>query len=382
MKTNISLIRGGLTIFNIAGLALLTFALLNMFGMMEESRKTIRLVDPEDFSMPTDTPRSVPNRYQNVIRDLYRTKPVPRVEPVQTQKEPELPVLDGGPLRDWEIIGVILSEEGRKFATIQEKTANPTGSSITGRRTSTSSRLTGSSGRTSSRSTSGRGRTTSRSRTPSRLPAQSQSRTRYIEQGQIFRVDENNYEVVGIDHTPKQVVYRHNGRSYTLQTEDVLDPVISEIDGGLVLRGYSPEELEALGLEGGKVPGRGIQSPQAIPKDSRGAIKNGKGQDVSGGSATKASTPATPNNSRVNTGRTPARPQPTRSGLGGNSQGQRGKQVRPSNRGAGLSNETPAQKQSRKQLEATLGIDLEKNPEGAIRQLEGLKTPGPRSRDQ
>ena len=85
MKTNISLIRGGLTIFNIAGLALLTFALLNMFGMMEESRKTIRLVDPEDFSMPTDTPRSVPNRYQNVIRDLYRTKPVPRVEPVQTQ---------------------------------------------------------------------------------------------------------------------------------------------------------------------------------------------------------------------------------------------------------------------------------------------------------
>ncbi len=377
MKINISLIRGGLTIFNIAGLALLTYALLNMFGMTEENRKTIRLVDPEDFSMPADTPRAVPNRYQNVIRDLYRTKPVPRVEPVQTQTEPELPVLDGGPLRDWKITGVILSDEGRKFATIQENSANPVGASVAGRRTTTSSRLRGTSGRTSSRSTSARGRTSSRSRAPSRLPAQSQSRVRYIEQGQMFRVDENTYEVVGIAHTPKQVTYRHNGRSYTLQTEDVLDPVISEIDGGLVLKGFSPEELEALGLGGGQVPGRGSQTPQAIPTDSRGAIKNGKGQDVSGSADSSAKGQVNPNRTPVQT-----RPQPTRSRLGGNSQGQRGQQVRPSNRGSGLSNETSAQKQSRKQLEATLGIDLEKNPEGAIRQLEALKKPGPRSREQ
>ena len=130
MKFNISMIRGGLTIFNLAGLALLTYALLNMFGMMEEDRKTIRLVDPEDFAMPADTPRPVSNRYTNVIRDLYRTKPAPRVEPVQTQQEPELPVLDGGPLREWSITGVILSEEGRRFATLQEKTANPVGTKI------------------------------------------------------------------------------------------------------------------------------------------------------------------------------------------------------------------------------------------------------------
>ena len=381
MKFNISMIRGGLTIFNLAGLALLTYALLNMFGMMEEDRKTIRLVDPEDFAMPADTPRPVSNRYTNVIRDLYRTKPAPRVEPVQTQQEPELPVLDGGPLREWSITGVILSEEGRRFATLQEKTANPVGTSVSGRRTATSSRLRGTSGRT----TTSRGRTSSRSRTPSRLPAQSQSRVRYIEQGKQFRVDENTYEVVDITHTPKQVVYRHNGRSYTLQTEDVLDPVINEVDGGLVLKGYSPEELEALGMGGNQVPGRGAAQPQSIPTDSRGAIKNGRGQDVSGGKSGTTTRPGATANPATSGRPTPqARPQPASRSRLGNTQNQRGRgqQVTPSNRGNGLSNETKEQKQSRKQLEATLGIDLEKDPQGAIRQLEGLGNPRPNSRDQ
>ena len=373
MKFNIGLIRGGLTLFNLTGLALLTYALLNMFGMIEEDQKTIRLADPADYAMPADAPRPVSNRYTSVIRDLYRKKPAPPVAPVQAQTEPELPVLDGGPLRDWSITGVILSEEGRKFATLQEKSANPVGTNVAGRRTATSSRLRGTSGRTSSRTTSSRGRTSSRSRTPSRLPAQSQSRTRYIEQGKQFRVDENTYEVVDITHTPKQVTYRHNGRSYTLQTADVLDPVIDEVDGGLVLRGFSPEELEALGLGGNQIPGRGAQQPTGIPTDSRGAIKNGKGQDVSAGKSGTAK-PGTTGQNPPGRPNPQARPQPaSRSGLGTpQNQRGRGQQVRPSTRGNGLSTETKEQKQSRKQLEATLGIDLEKDPEGAIRQLEGL----------
>lgn len=375
MKFNIGLIRGGLTLFNLVGLALLTYALLNMFGMMEEDKKTIRLADPGDFAMPADTPRPVSNRYTSVIRDLYRTKPAPPVAPIQTQKEPELPVLDGGPLRDWRITGVILSEEGRKFATLQEKSANPVGTNVTGRRTSTSSRLRGTSGRTTSRTTSSRARTSSRSRTPSRLPTQSQSRMRYIEQGKQFRVDENTYEVVDISHTPKQVTYRHNGKSYTLQTEDILDPVINEVDGGLVLKGYSPEELEALGLGGSQIPGRGAQQPAGIPTDSRGAIKNGKGQDVSGGKAGSETKPGTTAGQNTPGRANPqTRPQPASRSRLGNTQNQRtnGQQVRPSTRGNGLSSETKEQKQSRKQLEATLGIDLEKDPAGAIRQLEGL----------
>ena len=375
MKFNIGLIRGGLTLFNLTGLALLTYALLNMFGMVEEDQKTIRLADPEDYAMPADAPRPVSNRYTSVIRDLYRKKPAPPVVPVQAQTEPELPVLDGGPLRDWSITGVILSEEGRKFATLQEKSANPVGTNVTGRRTATSSRLRGTSSRTSSRATSSRGRTSSRSRTPSRLPAQSQSRTRYIEQGKQFRVDENTYEVVDITHTPKQVTYRHNGRSYTLQTEDVLDPVIDEVDGGLVLRGFSPEELEALGLDGNQLPGRGAQQPTGIPTDSRGTIKNGKGQDVSAGKSGGSAKPGTTAGQNPSGRPNPqARPQPAnRSGLGTpQNQRGRGQQVRPSTRGNGLSTETKEQKQSRKQLEATLGIDLEKDPAGAIRQLEGL----------
>lgn len=374
MKFNIGLIRGGLTLFNLTGLALLTYALLNMFGMIEEDQKTIRLADPADYAMPADAPRPVSNRYTSVIRDLYRKKPAPPVAPVQAQTEPELPVLDGGPLRDWSITGVILSEEGRKFATLQEKSANPVGTNVAGRRTATSSRLRGTSGRTSSRTTSSRGRTSSRSRTPSRLPAQSQSRTRYIEQGKQFRVDENTYEVVDITHTPKQVTYRHNGRSYTLQTEDVLDPVIDEVDGGLVLRGFSPEELEALGLGGNQVPGRGAQQPTGIPTDSRGAIKNGKGQDVSAGKSGTAKPGTTAGQNPPGRPNPQTRPQPaSRSGLGTpQNQRGRGQQVRPSTRGNGLSTETKEQKQSRKQLEATLGIDLEKDPEGAIRQLEGL----------
>ena len=188
-------------------------------------------------------------------------------------------------------------------------------------------------------------------------------------------MDENTYEVVDITHTPKQVTYRHNGRSYTLQTEDVLDPVIDEVDGGLVLRGFSPEELEALGLGGNQLPGRGAQQPTGIPTDSRGTIKNGKGQDVSAGKSSGSAKPGTTAGQNPSGRPNPqARPQPAnRSGLGTpQNQRGRGQQVRPSTRGNGLSTETKEQKQSRKQLEATLGIDLEKDPAGAIRQLEGL----------
>ncbi|OUU20046.1 MAG: hypothetical protein CBC13_11180 [Planctomycetia bacterium TMED53] len=382
IKLNLKWVAAGLALFNIGGLALLTVTLLNMYGFTEEDRKQIRLVNPKDFEMPADTPRPVSNRYQTVIRDLYRKKPVPPVVPVKTEQEPELPVLDGGPLRDWQVTGVIISEEGRKFATLQEKSANPIGSATTGRRTTTNSRLRGTTGRTSSRTTTSRGRTSSRSRAPSRLPSQNQSRVRYIEQGQEFRVDENTYEVLSITHTPKQITYRYDNRSYTLQTEDVLDPVINEVDGGLVLKGYSPEELETLGLGGSQLPGRGTPQPQRIPNDSRGAIKNGKGQDVSGGAGAKGSTPAT-NRTPTNTRPTPAKNQPSRSGLGGsNNQRGRVQPAKPNPRGSGLSRETSEQKQSRKQLEATLGIDLEKDPQGAIRQLEGLTNPRPRSRDQ
>ncbi len=382
---NLKWVRISLTLFNIGGLALLTVAVLNMYGLTEEDRKQIRLVNPEDFEMPADTPRAVPNRYQNVIRDIYRKKPVPRVEPVKTEPQPDLPTMDGGPLRDWQITGVILSEEGRKFATIKEKTASPVSTSVTGRRGSPSSRLRGTSGRTSSRTTTtSRGRSSTRGRTPSRLPIQSQSRIRYLEQGKEFRVDENIYEVLTISHTPKQLTYRHNDRSYTLQTEDLLDPVINEVDGGLVLKGFSPEELEALGLGGNQVPFRGATQPQGIPNDSRGAIKNGRGQDVSAGAA-KSGSNATANGAKSAGGKVaPGQAQPTRSRLGGatNQRGRTTQPVRPATRGSGLSRETPEQKQSRKQLESTLGIDLEKDPEGAIRQLEGLGNPRPRSRDQ
>ena len=174
--------------------------------------------------------------------------------------------------------------------------------------------------------------------------------------------------------------YKHNGRTYTLKTESIIDPVINETENGLVLRGFTPEEVEAYGLNAG-LPG-GRQQPTTnvgIPADTRGVIKNGKGEvvptDRKGAGSTPAGAPATSNRT-VN-----------RSGVSATAKSSSGRTVKNTNKGTirgGIDNETPDQKASRKQLEATLGIDLQKNPEGAIRQLEGLQRNqgGRPSRDQ
>ncbi len=376
MKINVKVIRWGLTVVNIGGIAMLVMVFLGMFGMTSSEKKVIRLVEPTDFALPTDVPRLVPNKYQSVIRDFYRKKPVPIVAPIQAQREPEMPILDGGPLRDWKVMAVIISEEGRRFATIQDKTAATPVANSSSRRV-TSSRTRGSNPRTSSR-----GRVSSSRRgVGSRLPsAQAAARTRYLEKGKEFRVEEDYYEVLDISQGPRTVIYKHNGRTYTLKTESNIDPVINETENGLVLRGFTPEEVEAYGLNAG-LPG-GRQQPTTnvgIPADTRGVIKNGKGEvvptDRKGAGSTPAGAPATSNRT-VN-----------RSGVSATAKSSSGRTVKNTNKGSirgGIDNETPDQKASRKQLEATLGIDLQKNPEGAIRQLEGLQRNqgGRPSRDQ
>lgn len=377
MKINVKVIRWGLTVVNIGGIAMLVMVFLGMFGMTSSEKKVIRLVEPNDFALPMDVPRLVPNKYQSVIRDFYRKKPEPIVAPIQAQREPEMPILDGGPLRDWNVMAVIISEEGRRFATIQDKSAaTPVANSASTGRVA-SSRTRGSTSRNSSR-----GRVSSTRRgVGSRLPiAQATARTRYLEKGKEFRVEEEYYEVLDISQGPRTVIYKHNGRTYTLKTESIIDPVINETENGLVLRGFTPEEVEAYGLNAG-LPG-GRQKPATnvgIPADTRGVIKNGKGEvvptDRKGVSSNPAGDPAA-SNRNVN-----------RSGVSATAKSSSGRAIKNTNKGSirgGIDKETPDQKASRKQLEATLGIDLQKNPEGAIRQLEGLQRNqgGRPSRDQ
>ena len=52
--------------------------------------------------------------------------------------------------------------------------------------------------------------------------------------------------VVEIEDAPKRITYTHNGLRYTLSAENKIDPVLHEEGSVLVLRGFSPEEVELL----------------------------------------------------------------------------------------------------------------------------------------
>ncbi|MGE4618768.1 MAG: hypothetical protein AAEJ04_03050 [Planctomycetota bacterium] len=370
-KLNINLLRGGLLLLNIGALCLLTFTFYDLYSGAPEA-VSVRLADPEDFSLREEVARPVNNQYQKIIADLYRKPPVVRTEPVQPAVDPNLPLLEGGPIGEWEITGVIVSSaDGQRFATITEKgqTAVITSSrsSRTPSRTVNTTRVRGASSRTSTR-----GRTTRPSSRSTRAPVSNQ-RVRLLEQGKTFRIDENVLTVVEIDDQPKKVVYEQDGRRYTLSAADKIDPIIQEDGSALVLRGYSPEEILLLG---GGTPVTPASTNLAIPGDQRGSIRNRSGQPVPG---TEAKNP-TPTAGGVS----PGRPVPTtKSGSGvkqtrGAIPGRGGRGGPTKDRAVPSKKPTPGLRgtpttggDSRKQIEATLGIDLN-DGQGAIRRLEEL----------
>jgi hypothetical protein len=366
-KLNINLLRGGLLLLNLGALSLLTFTFYDLYSGSPEA-VSVRLADPEDFSLREEVARPVNNQYQKIIADLYRKPPVVRTQPVQPAVDPNLPQLEGGPIGEWEITGVIVSSaNGQRFATITEKGQTAV---ITGPRSSRSvntTRVRGASSRTSTR-----GRTTRPSSRSTRAPVSNQ-RVRLLEQGKTIQIDENVLTVLEIDIQPKKVVYEQDGRRYTLSAVDKIDPIIHEEGSGLVLRGFSPEEVLLLG--GGQA---GVQTPKtlAIPGDQRGSIRDRAGQQVPGTEAKKTPPAAggvSPQRA-VPTARPGAGSNATRGaipGRGGRGLPTKGRTVPTKKPTAGIKGAAQIGGDSRKQIEATLGIDFN-DGQGALRRLEEL----------
>lgn len=366
MKMNINLLRWGLLALNCAAIGLLGFAFYDLFTGSPEA-VSVRLVDAKDYELPPQTYRPTGNQYQKIISDLYRQPPPVRTAPVKPETDPNMPLLNGGPIGEWEITGIIVSSaEGNRFATIREK--GQTSVIVPGRTTRrvSSSRVRGSSSRTSSR-----GRTTRSS--SSRAPVSNQ-RVRLLEQGKSARIDENIFMVLEIDDSPRRVLYEHNGQRYTLSAEEKTDPVLQQDGSVMVLRGFSPEEVELLGGATGR-PGVRAASP-AIPTDVRGTIKDQQGKAVSGTEAKNpAATSGRPTNGSLRTPGLQQQNPANRSQLRG--RGGRGlpgaDRTPPAKKPAsGVRGRTSgSDEESRKQVEATLGIDLN-DSQGTIRRLEEL----------
>ncbi len=364
MKMNINLLRWGLLVLNFAAIGLLGFAFYDLFTGSPEA-VSVRLVDAKDYELPPQTYRPTGNQYQKIISDLYRQPPPVRTAPVKPETDPDMPLLNGGPIGEWEITGIIVSSaEGNRFATIREK--GQTSVIVPGRstRTVSSSRVRGSS------RTSSRGRTTRTPSRSSRAPVSNQ-RVRLLEQGKSARIDENIFMVLEIDDSPSRVLYEHNGQRYTLSAEEKTDLVLQQDGSVTVLRGFSPEEVELLGGATAR-PGVGAASP-AIPTDVRGTIKDQQGKAVSGTEAKNpAATSGRPTNGSL---RTPGLQQQNRSQLRG--RGGRGlpgaDRTPPAKKPAtGIQGRTSgSDEESRKRVEATLGIDLN-DSQGTIRRLEEL----------
>lgn len=373
-KVSIQLLRSGILLFNISAMTLLGFV---MYDLLLESPQEVqvRLVDPQDFELKEQAARPVPNQYREIIGELYRTPPqapIAQVKPVEST----LPMLDSGPIGEWEIVGVIYSPEGQRFASIQEKgqTNVLKSSSRSGRPVNTS--------RVRGRSTRGGG-ASAINRASSRTSGRSQvsnQRVRYLEQGKEFRIDENSYMVVEIKDQPKQVIYEHNGRSYTLRQESIIDPVIHEEGETLVLRGFSPEELEL--LTGGQTGASAVGRLSAIPQDVRGSIRGNDGKPLRGTEAAKPPTTrptgvAPPRGVSPRTPTPKANPRTNSRSIGDPRSEQRGRvappnKAKPKLRG-GTSTQTPSSRVGQATLEATLGVDVESNPQEAIRRLEALQ---------
>jgi len=368
-KVSIQLLRVGLLLFNVAALTLLGFV---FFGLLDDSPEgtQVRLYDPVDFELKDQAARPVPNQYRDIIRDLYITAPPIRTAPVKPTTDPALPQLDSGPIGDWEIVGVIYSPEGQRFASIQEKGQTSVLNPGTRGRTINTSRVRGStrgSSRGSSRSPTSRATSRSSGRTQI-----SNQRVRYLEQGKSFRIDANTYMVVEIQDRPKQVIYEHNGRSYTLRQESKIDPVIHEEGRVLVLRGFSPEELDL--LTGGSLGAPGATPSASIPTDVRGVIRGSDGKELPGTAATRA---------RVATPAGAVRP--PASGANPNARTRRGdiRDPRAERTGrkpapsapklkSGGGAKSPGARVTQTTIESTLGVDIEANPQEAIRRLEEL----------
>ncbi|MGE4602848.1 MAG: hypothetical protein AAEJ65_08085 [Planctomycetota bacterium] len=372
LKLNIQSMRWGLLALNFGALGFLGFSFYGLFSGSPDA-VSVRLANPEDFALREEAARPVGNQYQKIISDLYRIPPPDRTGPVKPTTGSELPIRDGGPIGEWEITGVIVSSPpGQRFATIREK--GQTSVIVPGRRTVNTSRVRGATSRTSTRGRSARP-TSSRS---SRAQV-SRQRVRLLEKGKTVRIDANTFMVVEIEDSPKRVTYTHNGLSYTLSAEDRIDPVLHEEGSALVLRGFSPEEIEL--LNGGNPILQGSNN-SVIPGDVRGTIKNQNGKAVPG---TGAKRQATTSALRPGTAAGAVRPgvPSTRGAVRGRQGGTvspAGKKVSPGVkstpglRGTAASSDTDAQ--SRKQVEATLGIDLEADPQGALRRLEELNRQG------
>lgn len=370
-KVSIQLLRGGLLLFNVAALTLLGFV---FFGLLDDSPEgtKVRLYDPVDFELKEQAARPVPNQYRDIIRDLYLTPPPIRTAPVKPTTDPALPQLDSGPIGDWEIVGVIYSHEGQRFASIQEKGQTSVLNPGTRGRTINTSRIRGSTraSRGSSRSPTSRASSRSSGRTQI-----SNQRVRYLEQGKSFRIDANTYMVVEIQNRPKQVIYEHNGRSYTLRQESKIDPVIHEEGRVLVLRGFSPEELEL--LTGRSLGAPGATSSSSIPTDVRGAIRGSDGKELQGTAATRAraGTPARVVNPTPASRTTPNPNARTRRGDIRDPRAERtGRKPAPSapKLKSGGGSKSPGVRVTQTTIESTLGVDIEANPQEAIRRLEEL----------
>ncbi len=370
-KVSIQLLRAGLLLFNVAALSLLGFV---FFGLLDDSPKgtQVRLFNPVDFELKEQAARPVPNQYRDIIRDLYLTAPPVRTAPVKPTTEPGLPQLDSGPIGDWEIVGVIYSPEGQRFASIQEKGQTSVLNPATRGRTINTSRVRGStrgSSRGSSRSPTSRANSRSSGRTQI-----SNQRVRYLEQGKSFRIDENTYMVIDIQDQPKQVIYDHNGRSYTLRQESKIDPVIHEEGTVLVLRGFSPEELDL--LTGGSLAPPGAANSAAIPTDVRGAIRGSDGKELPGTAAsrTRAGSPA----GAVRSPPSGAIPNPNARTRRGDIRDPRAERTgrkpapaAPKLKGGGGA-KSPGARVTQTTIDSTLGVDIEANPQEAIRRLEEL----------
>lgn len=371
-KVSIQLLRVGLLLFNVAALTLLGFV---FFGLLDDSPEgtQVRLYDPVDFELKDQAARPVPNQYRDIIRDLYLTAPPIRTAPVKPTTDPALPQLDSGPIGDWEIVGIIYSPEGQRFASIQEKGQTSVLNPGTRGRTINTSRVRGStrgSSRGSSRSPTSRATSRSSGRTQI-----SNQRVRYLEQGKSFRIDANTYMVVEIQDRPKQVIYEHNGRSYTLRQESKIDPVIHEEGRVLVLRGFSPEELDL--LTGRSLGAPGATPSSSIPTDVRGAIRGSDGKELQGTAATRARVGAParvvkPTSASMTTPNPNAR---TRRGDIRDPRAERtGRKPAPSapklKSGGGA--KSPGARVTQTTIESTLGVDIEANPQEAIRRLEEL----------
>jgi len=263
-RIGVNALRWLLFVVNLGALAGLGLLSWNLFVPGAGDQLRIGLPDPTSVAVSAEVRKTFDakdlNQILRVHKDAPRAKPDPR--PVEAAPPP---LVEGGPLSGWEVAVAIFSE-GHRCASLQEKVQQ----SIVGNQPT--QRVVAPPDPRGGRARAG----SSRPRpTPRGRPApQTQLRSRFVVEGDEFKIDGNSYQALRISIEPSELEYRDHstGRTYKLSATEAAWQGYEPGDRGMItLRGLSEEELEELGIAPAQNP---LTAGQGAPNaDDRGEVK-------------------------------------------------------------------------------------------------------------